>query len=307
MFWSLVGLFLLIFAARLVVWAVRAFMAWLGRGKPVRRASENRELPEDVREAIREVESYDAMEKAERAAHKRPHVSFEHRAWIRKQERLLREDYLDHMRITWYQVVIIFVVGSVSGLFLEEVWMFVTAGLTQSRVGLVWGPFSPLYGFGSVLLTILSFWLRRRHASRWQIFLVAMVIGGLLEQVTGWSMETFMGAVSWDYSNVPGHITKWVAVPFLFFWGILGVVWAKGITPWLLYTINEPTTERQVAFVVILAVYLALDIFMTVECFARRAARDAGIPASNAFEEWIDENFSNEFMSNRFQNMMFDD
>lgn len=113
-----------------------------------------------------------------------------------------------------------------------------------------------------------------------------------------------MGAVSWDYTNVPGVITKWVAVPFLFFWGVLGLVWAKLITPWLLSVIGEPTTRRQVAFVLFLAAYLALDIFMTLACFTRRAARDAGIPPRNDFELWVDERFSNKFMSNRFQNMV---
>ena len=184
--------------------------------------------------------------------------------------------------------------------------MYVTAGLTQSRVGLVWGPFSPLYGVGTVLLTIISLALRRKGAPWWAIFLVSMLVGGLLEQVTGWGMETFMGAVSWDYSHVWGHITKWVAVPFLFFWGVLGLLWAQVVTPWVLQLIGEPTTRRQVAFVGLLAVYLAADISMTLVCFQRRAARDAGVAPRNGFEEWVDEHYSNEFMSNRFQNMVIE-
>lgn len=303
---SLVSLFLLIFLIRLLFWAVKAFMAWLGRGKPVRRAAEARDVPDDVREAIVAVESYDIAKKTREAAGKRPHLSRKQRAWIRDQEKIVREDYLDHMKLTWYQIVIIFTLGSVGGLVLEEVWMFVTAGLTQSRVGLVWGPFSPLYGVGCVLLTLICFELRKHNATWWQIFLVSMLMGGLLEQVTGWGMETLMGAVSWDYSNVPLHLTKWVSIPFLFIWGLLGVLWAKGITPWLLFTIGEPTTRRQVVFVALLALYLGLDIFMTLECFQRRAARDAGIPPSNDFEQWIDTHYSNEFMSERFQNMVIE-
>lgn len=305
MFWALVSLFVLVLLVRFVFEGIKAFMAWLGRGKPVKRAREARDLPDDVRDAIEAIDAYDIAKQTRKASGKRPHINRKQRTWIHEQEKLVRQDYLDHMKITWYQIVIIFVVGSVGGLVLEEVWMFITAGLTQSRVGLVWGPFSPLYGFGCVFLTIICFWLSRHHAKWWQIFLVAMLMGGLLEQVTGWAMENFMGAVSWDYSNVPGHLTKWVSVPFLFFWGLLGVVWAKGITPWLLFTIGEPTTQRQVAFVLILAIYLSLDIFMTLVCFNRRAARDAGIPPANGFEQWVDTHYSNEFMSERFQNMVF--
>jgi len=98
--------------------------------------------------------------------------------------------YLDAMSLGWYQIAIVFFIGCMAGLLLEEIWMLITAGLAQNRVGLVWGPFSPLYGFGAVFLTVVSFELRRHGARGWQVFLVAAIIGGLLEQITGWSMET---------------------------------------------------------------------------------------------------------------------
>lgn len=217
-----------------------------------------------------------------------------------------REEFLDDLKITWYQVVVIFAVGSFGGLILEQVWMFVTEGLTEHRYGLVWGPFSPLYGVGATLLTILCFEMRKRGAAWWQIFLVGMAVGGGLEQITGWAMETVMGATSWDYSGVPGCITKWVAWPFLFFWGALGLLWAKVVMPELLYRVGAPTRKRQVVFVGILAVYLGFDIFMTLACFERVGARDRGIPPRGPFEQWVDTKYSDEFVANRFQNMMFE-
>lgn len=216
------------------------------------------------------------------------------------------DELLDGMQLGWYQLVIVFLLGCMGGLLIEELWMWVTAGLTQSRVGLVWGPFSPLYGFGAVLLTLSSWQMRRSHASSLVIFLVSMAVGGGLEQLTGWAMETLFNATSWDYSQVPGHLTKWVSIPFLFIWGLLGLAWMKVIMPGLLVRIGEPTTRRQVVFVVLVAVYLAADIVLTLVCFDRQAARDAGVPAQNAFEEWVDENFSDEWISQRFQNLTID-
>ncbi len=214
--------------------------------------------------------------------------------------------FLDTMTITWYQIVVIFVSGSFIGLVIEQVWMFITAGLTESRCGLVWGPFSPLYGFGSVLLTLICFEMRRRSAAWWQVIIVSMIVGGMLEQFTGWSMETLMGATSWDYSHVPGCISKWVAWPFLFFWGLLGLCWAKGVMPEMLYRIGVPTRRRQVTFVSFIAVYMAFDIFMTLACFGRVVARENGVPPHGAFERWVDENYSDEFVANRFENMVFE-
>ncbi|MGI6756157.1 MAG: putative ABC transporter permease [Atopobiaceae bacterium] len=308
MFWSLVSLLVVLLVVRGIVWLARSFFAWLGRGKPIERASKGENVPPDVQEAALALKVYHQEKKlAKELGHEidvPSRLSHSQLREVRRAERLVRAYFIDNLHLGWYQIVILFIIGSVGGLVLEEIWMFITAGLTQSRVGLVWGPFSPLYGVGTVLLTIISLQLRKKHAKWWQVFLVAMVVGGLLEQVTGWSMETFMGAVSWDYSHVWGHITKWVALPFLGFWGILGLIWCNIVTPWLLTQIGEPTTKRQVTFVFILAVYLAADISMTLMCFQRRAARDAGIAPRNAFEQWVDERYSNEFMSNRFQNMV---
>lgn len=292
-----------------ILWVIRIFWDWLGRGKLVRNACEDDLVTPDVKEAIHKVESVRTQRKMGLERDKKvPRLDRAQRKGLHQAELKIRENFLDHLRIGWYQIVMIFFIGSVLGLLLEEVWMFITAGMTESRVGLVWGPFSPLYGVGAVLLTLITFQLRRMKAKGWIVFLVSMVVGGLLEQITGWSMETIMGAVSWDYiaGGVPGAITKWVAIPFLFFWGFLGYIWYKLIMPDLLWGLGEATTRRKVIFVTLLSIYLILDIFMTIMCFERRGARDAGIPPANAFEQWIDEHFSNAFMSERFQNMVID-
>ncbi len=306
---SLISLVLTVLVVVFIIWCITSFWAWLGRGKRLKGVCDDDLVSDDVKEAVERLEAYRAAQKLG-SGQQGPVIRLNRRQLreVRQAENTVRNDFLDHLRLGWYQVVMIFFIGSVLGLVLEEAWMLVTVGVTESRVGLVWGPFSPLYGVGAVLLTLVTFQLRRMHAKGWVVFLVSMAVGGLLEQVTGWGMETFMGAVSWDYiaGGVPGAITKWVAVPFLFFWGLLGYVWYRFIMPNLLYGLGKPTTKRKVVFVTLLSVYLVLDVFMTVMCFDRRAARDAGIPPANAFEEWVDENFNNAFMSERFQNMVID-
>lgn len=306
---SLISLVLTVLVVVFVVWCITSFWAWLGRGKRLKGVCDDDLVSADVKEAVERLDAYRAAQKLGQGQQGPViRLSRQQLREVRQAEDTVRDGFLDHLRLGWYQVVMIFFIGSVLGLVLEEAWMLVTAGVTESRVGLVWGPFSPLYGVGAVLLTLVTFQLRKMHAKGWVVFLVSMVVGGLLEQVTGWAMETFMGAVSWDYiaGGVPGAITKWVAVPFLFFWGLLGYVWYRFIMPNLLYGLGKPTTRRKAVFVTLLSVYLVLDVFMTVMCFDRRAARDAGIPPANAFEGWVDENFNNAFMSERFQNMVID-
>ena len=294
MFLSLIFVAFLFAVIQGFVRVVVFFWEWLSRGD--RLGEERVERAENALE-----ESEDVLERELARAERERGLGRLFARWHASNEAI--DEYLDHLRLGWYQAVIIFFLGSMAGLLIEEVWMLVSAGLTESRVGLVWGPFSPLYGLGAVLLTWLSFFLRSRGAAGWQVFLVSAVVGGVLEQFAGWSMSTFFDAESWTYLHLPDHITQWVAWRFLAAWGVLGLVWCRAVMPRLLYQIGMPTTRRQAVFVTLVAVYLVADVAMTLACFDRKAERDAGEPPSNAFEQWVDTNYNDEFISSRFENL----
>lgn len=234
----------------------------------------------------------------------RAKISKEQQRVIRDARRQLRDDFLNDNRPGFYQYLIIFLVASVLGLILETIWMFVAYGVLESRVGLVWGPFSPLYGCGAVLLTVVLW--RLRDQPTWMIFLISAGLGGILEQLAGWSMETVMHAWSWSYLHFPDHITQWVAWRFLIVWGLLGVAWCKVIMPELLYRIGEPTSRRQAVVVTFLTAFIALDIAMTVACFWRAGKREEGVPPQNVFEEYVDRHFGDEFIKGKFENLKMD-
>ena len=294
MFLSLIFVAFLFAVIQGFVRVVVFFWGWLSHGD--RLGEEHVELAESALE-----ESEDVLERELAHAERERGLGRLFARWHASNEAI--DEYLDHLRLGWYQIVIIFFLGSMAGLLIEEIWMLLSAGLAENRVGLVWGPFSPLYGLGAVALTVLSFFLRSRGASGWQVFLVSVLVGGVLEQLAGWSMSTFFDAESWTYLHLPDHITQWVAWRFLLAWGLLGLVWCRAVMPRLLYQIGMPTTRRQAVFVTLVAVYLVADVAMTLVCFNRKAERDAGEPPSNAFEQWVDTNYSDEFIAGRFQNL----
>lgn len=298
MFLSLIFVAFLFAVVQGFVRVVVFFWEWLSAGDKL--GAEDVALAETALE-----ESEDVLERELARASRERGLGRLFARWRASNEAI--DEYLDHLHLGWYQIVIIFFVGCMAGLLIEEVWMLATSGLTESRVGLVWGPFSPLYGFGAVLLTILSFALRRAHARAWQVFLASAVVGGVLEQLAGWSMSALFDAESWTYLHLPDHITQWVAWRFLVMWGVLGLVWCRSVMPRLLYQIGMPTARRQVIFVALVATYLVADIAMTLVCFDRKAERDAGVPPSNPFEEWVDTNYSDEFIAGRFQNLKIGD
>ncbi|MDI9591273.1 MAG: putative ABC transporter permease [Acidobacteriota bacterium] len=311
---AVLSLLLVYVAVRGIILLARAFMRWLDEGPQLRRLVdegflhdslvESRQAAE-IRAFVEECEEWRRESRLVRRSHAdRPRLTRRQRRYVRKAEALARERYLATMHLNWFHVVSVFLIASFLGLVIEQLYTYAVYGLTESRVGLVWGPFSPLYGFGAVLLTLICWALRRRSAPWWAIFATGVVVGGVLEQATGWGMETLFHASSWDYTGYPGALSKWVSVPYLFFWGALGLFWEQVIMPDVLYRIGMPSTVRQVVFVAMLALYIASDIFMTVACFGRMAARDQGVPAQTPFQEWIDMHYSDRFIAGRFQNLV---
>ena len=294
---SLIALLTLVYlVASGFVRVVRYFWDWLSSGEKINGAAGN------VSGAVLDTASDDGSDAAIDVASPAPQTAPFSKP---KPTQAELSAYLDKMHLGWYQVVILFIVGCMAGLLIEEIWMLITAGLTESRVGLIWGPFSPLYGTGAVFLTVICYQLHKHHANNLVIFLVSVVVGGTLEQLTGWGMQEIFHSESWTYAHLPDAITQWVAWRFLGFWGILGLIWCRVIMPRALYKIGEPTSKRQAIFVTLLTVYLVADISMTVACLGRKAQRDAGIPPSNAFEMWVDTHYDDSFVSARFQNMTF--
>ncbi len=61
-----------------------------------------------------------------------------------------------------YKILIIGYVGNFLGVLIEMLWCLLTRGRIESRAGLVYGPFSLLYGAGAVAMTLALFrWTQR--------------------------------------------------------------------------------------------------------------------------------------------------
>lgn len=110
-------------------------------------------------------------------------------------------------------------------------------GELQDRAGLLWGPFSPIYGCGAVLVTVCL--NRLWKANPFLIFCASAVIGGAFEYCTSWFMEAAFGITAWDYTGRWLSIDGRTSGQFMFFWGLIGVVWIKWLLPRLLALINR--------------------------------------------------------------------
>ena len=217
-----------------------------------------------------------------------------------------------YIELNFFNLFWVFVVCCVLGLILETIWHFVVVepGVYQDRAGLLFGPFSPIYGFGAVLMTVF---LNRLYDNNpiW-IFLASAVIGTLFEYATAMFMQMGFGAVSWDYSQVTifgmpdplalisdGH----VSTMFACMWGALGCVWIKWCLPRLLKLINLIPWTWRYSLTTVCAVLMLVDGVMTLQSLDCWFERLSGQAATTPIEQFYAEHFDNDYMQNRFQSM----
>ena len=154
----------------------------------------------------------------------------------------------------------------------------------QDRAGLLFGPFSPIYGFGALLMTIA---LNRFHDKPvWVVFLVSAVIGGAFEYFTSWIMEFSFGIRAWDYSGTFLSIDGRTNFVFMVMWGVLGVAWIKLLLPRLLKLINLIPWNWRYAVTAVCAGLMLVDGVMTVQSIDCWYARSAGKAPDTPIEEF---------------------
>ncbi|MEQ3362211.1 putative ABC transporter permease [Raoultibacter massiliensis] len=207
------------------------------------------------------------------------------------------------LKIDYFTMFWLFVAGSVIGLTVETIYHAIVFGGWESRAGLVWGPFSPIYGSGAVLLTL--FLNRYYHSHNLVIFLVSMVVGSAIEYVTSWGMETFWGAIAWDYTGTFGSIQGRTNFFFGMMWGMLGLVWVRIIMPVVKRVFSHVDSKNKVARVltVLMTLFMAANIVCTCLALDRESQRMANIPATDPIQKFCDDVFPDSYLQARFQNM----
>ncbi|WP_236036895.1 putative ABC transporter permease [Bifidobacterium simiiventris] len=207
---------------------------------------------------------------------------------------------LDFFNIFW-----LFMVGCVFGLAIETIYHFALyGGEWQDRAGLLWGPFSPIYGCGAVLLTVL---LNRLWRANWLlIFCASAVIGGTFEYLTSWFMEVAFGITAWDYTGQWLSIDGRTSGKYMFFWGLLGLAWVKLILPRLLALIQRIPWGWRYTLTLVCLVFMVVDATMTLMALDAWYSRMAGIAVDSPVSDFFARHFGDEFMANRFQTMSLD-
>ena len=208
-----------------------------------------------------------------------------------------------YIKLDFFNLFWIFMLGCVLGDLGETIYHMavVDPGVFENRTGMLFGPFSPIYGFGGVLMTIA---LNRFHKSNFIIiFLVSAVIGGAFEFFVSWFLETSFGIVAWDYTGTFLSIGGRTNAYFMCIWGIAGTLWIKGLLPVVLKGINMIPWKLRYSVTTICAALMIVNGIMTLQSVDCWYERVSGNVPETGVELFYAENFDDEWMANHFQSM----
>lgn len=198
------------------------------------------------------------------------------------------------------KIFFIFMIGSVIGYVVEMIVAFVQEGHFESRQGVLYGPFTPVYGIG--ILVFYMFFNRIKTREKKKIFLLAMLLGGITEYLCSFLQEKIFGTISWDYSNWILNINGRTTLIHCTYWGIAGILYISYIEP-ILPKLEALTRKNGTK---ILAGGMAILMFfnITISSLAaiRQKYRNENVEPQNKLEEFLDEKYPDEYMDKVFAN-----
>lgn len=155
-----------------------------------------------------------------------------------------------------------FFIYSIIGYIMEMIIGFIM-GSNNPESGILYGPWTPIYGFSSVLIIIISEKLfKSLHLSRFKetiiVFLISVFLLMGIEYLGGYLIEVVFGFSFWDYSNFKFHIGKYTCFEMGLVWGILGILFIYVFKPFMDRFINK--IPRMVT--ILLIIFIVFDLIV---------------------------------------------
>lgn len=161
-------------------------------------------------------------------------------------------------KITIHQTIWYLMIFSIIGLIIETLFCYFTTGIIESRKGLIFGPFCPIYGFGA---TFIIFMLNSLKNNKIKLFVYGGILGSVIEYLISFGLEAFYGTKFWDYSFLKLNLNGRICVTYTLFWGILAFILIKFVKPFIdgiINKINYKLLDNAIIFFAIIDVSLTI-------------------------------------------------
>lgn len=156
--------------------------------------------------------------------------------------------------------LLLFLTGSVIGWFYELFFYWIFENRISNN-GFFYGPYIPIYGFGTLFIVLLTGKVRKYPFA---IFFLSIPITGILEYVTGYVMYELWATRWWDYRGLFMNIDGFVCLRSVISFAV-GAIFLVYLVEPLVCMVSGKMKERtrNLVCVAVLIIFL-IDIIATV-------------------------------------------
>lgn len=156
-----------------------------------------------------------------------------------------------------------FFICSFIGWLLEVAYAFSVYGTFVDR-GFLRGPICPIYGYGAVIMVLITDWIKNKKITNSLIiFAIVAVIATVLEYIASYFLELVFDLRWWDYTGYFLNINGRVCLIFSIFFGIAGVIFIKNIYPIMQKIFDK--IRKKLSTKTIWIILITLIILMTLD------------------------------------------
>ena len=187
----------------------------------------------------------------------------------------------------------IFVIGSFFGFLLETIWCVIRWKKLESRKGLIYGYFIPIYGIATIFISMIVEIFKIKNYGLF--FVITFLICAIDEYIASVIQEKFFGTKSWDYSAMKGNLHGRINLLFLLAWSVVGILWCKyypSILGFIFRVMNEINLLNELTLVFF--IFMIYDCYISAVASYRQKLRRRGIKPLNKYEEWLDRKYNDE-------------
>lgn len=156
-----------------------------------------------------------------------------------------------------------FFIYSILGFLLEGTYTLITSNHFSS--GILYGPWTPVYGFGAILTIIISQKIfKKMHKSRFTetlvTFIVLTIVLTLIEWLGGIIIENLFHETLWNYKNFQFNIGKYISLEMALIWGLISIFIIYFIKP----IIDKIEKKIPKSLTYTLLIFFIIDIITTI-------------------------------------------
>ena len=189
-----------------------------------------------------------------------------------------------------YEAMWFCILGSFLGYVIEMLWYRKLRGKWICRKGVIYGPFSPIYGIAIVgFAEVLD-----GCSNDLLIFVSGCILGSMFEYLCGYLQEKILGTKSWDYSKKPFQLHGRICLEFALYWGIIATAIMNIVQPVFSGIYNLFSENHKEQFITIAFALFVFDCAISgLACMQQRNRRD-GNRIQNRCTEFLDRHYPDE-------------